>query len=86
MVCACRIVTYLGSSSELRSWCLYVYCFTLDGDPQKIWEKLSEKERQEFTTLVKEQKLSDIVDEWLPWWTYKVSGAVVTILFTSIHC
>lgn len=44
-----------------------------DGNPQKIWEKLTKEEREDFMKMMKEEKFSDIIEEWLPWWTYKVN-------------
>ncbi|KAF6032429.1 hypothetical protein EB796_009243 [Bugula neritina] len=43
----------------------------LDGDSQEIWMQLSEKERKEFKKIVQEQNFSNLIPEWLPWWTYK---------------
>ncbi|KAI9479435.1 hypothetical protein BX667DRAFT_536480 [Coemansia mojavensis] len=34
----------------------------------KIWEALTEKEREEFTSLVNRQQIDAILTPWKPWW------------------
>jgi len=43
-----------------------------DGDSQAIWSKLTAQERDEFMKLVKEERLSELIKQWIPWWSYKV--------------
>lgn len=57
----------------------------LDGDPQNIWANLTQKERDSFTSILKENKLSELVHEWLPWWSYKVGTKLnINILMIMI--
>jgi len=62
--------------------------FILDGDSQEIWMQLSEKERKEFKKIVQEQNFSNLIPEWLPWWTYKVSSHCnyIHILYKENKC
>lgn len=46
-------------------------CFS-DKDSQKIWDRLTEKEQEEFARMLKDGRLANLVDTWTPWWTNKV--------------
>ncbi|KAL3861868.1 hypothetical protein ACJMK2_007882 [Sinanodonta woodiana] len=43
----------------------------LDKDADKIWDILTEKEKQEFTSMVREGCLGGLVEVWIPWWESK---------------
>ncbi|XP_031563726.1 zinc finger HIT domain-containing protein 2-like [Actinia tenebrosa] len=37
-------------------------------DPSLIWESLTEDEKREFESSIKSGHLSQVVEEWIPWW------------------
>ncbi|KAK3583754.1 hypothetical protein CHS0354_022789 [Potamilus streckersoni] len=43
----------------------------LDKDADKIWNILTEKEKQEFTSMVREGCLGSMIEVWIPWWENK---------------
>lgn len=40
----------------------------LDRDADKIWSRLTEKERKEFESMVNDGRLGNLVEVWQPWW------------------
>ncbi|KAL5019504.1 hypothetical protein ScPMuIL_002396 [Solemya velum] len=51
----------------------------LDESPEKVWERLSEKEKNEFENLLKAGKLNTLVEIWTPWWTVKNDSLVTDL-------
>ncbi|XP_063959959.1 zinc finger HIT domain-containing protein 2-like [Lytechinus pictus] len=41
----------------------------LDNEPDKVWEKLTKQERQEFEEVVRAGALGSMLEQWTPWWT-----------------
>ncbi|KAK7487620.1 hypothetical protein BaRGS_00021170 [Batillaria attramentaria] len=41
----------------------------LDKDGGEIWQRLTDKEKEEFASMVRDGRLSNIMDVWTPWWT-----------------
>lgn len=58
-------------------------CFS-DKDSQKIWDRLTEKEQEEFARMLKDGRLANLVDTWTPWWTNKV--LLNAFLFFTYFC
>lgn len=48
-----------------------------DKDSQKIWDRLTEKEQEEFARMLKDGRLANLVDTWTPWWTNKPKRIVI---------
>ncbi|PVD27336.1 hypothetical protein C0Q70_12492 [Pomacea canaliculata] len=56
-----------------------------DKDSQKIWDRLTEKEQEEFARMLKDGRLANLVDTWTPWWTNKSSKPSADIKFSVIN-
>lgn len=43
----------------------------LDSDTDKIWEKLTKAEKDEFQKMISDGQLGSLIEIWNPWWNYK---------------
>ncbi|XP_056636801.1 zinc finger HIT domain-containing protein 2 [Diorhabda sublineata] len=39
-------------------------------DAEKVWEKLTETERQDFVSFLKSEDIANLIPSWQPWWLY----------------
>lgn len=51
----------------------------LDSDTDKIWEKLTKSEKEEFQKMISNGQLGGIIEIWTPWWNYKDNRKVKDI-------
>ena len=49
----------------------------LDKDTDKIWDRLTDKEKIEFKRMVEDGELGSEVSVWSPWWTSQVKTAAL---------
>ncbi|XP_046353047.2 zinc finger HIT domain-containing protein 2-like [Haliotis rufescens] len=40
----------------------------LDADAGEVWQRLTEREKQEFSEMLEDGRLSNLVEVWTPWW------------------
>lgn len=57
----------------------------LDEDSQQIWQRLTEKERKEFNSMLMDGRIGNMIELWQPWWTVK-QELVEDVSSTSDDC
>ena len=53
----------------------------LDKDTDKIWDRLTDKEKIEFKRMVEDGELGSEVSVWSPWWTSQVRPKKINYMF-----
>lgn len=48
-------------------------------DAEKVWEKLTEDEKQDFVAFLKTEDVSKLIPSWQPWWLYSEESKVTEI-------
>ncbi len=48
----------------------------MDSNADEIWSRLTERERKEFHTMLKDGRLGNMLELWQPWWTNQSEGLV----------
>lgn len=48
-------------------------------DADKVWEKLTHDERQEFMAFLKSEDVAKYVPKWTAWWEFKETKKVETL-------
>ncbi|XP_041373051.1 zinc finger HIT domain-containing protein 2-like [Gigantopelta aegis] len=56
-----------------------LYGLDLDGDSAEIWNRLTEKERNEFNQMLEDGRLANLVTVWTPWWNVQNKEMVLEV-------
>lgn len=49
-------------------------------DPNELWSALSNTERQEFETLLKNGEAEKLLPKWTPWWTQRIEKKLIQFI------